>query len=113
MWSGKKLKKITVMGGGHMFYFGKGDDSDEGVEVYFLFTRIKEESKSHMENCELDLGKIKSLGLIKNAVELLPMLKIHSDNRMDLLHLSCDSLPELGDLLKRKNRVFIGSVVMP
>ncbi|OIR56851.1 MAG: uncharacterized protein A8A55_2401, partial [Amphiamblys sp. WSBS2006] len=110
------LKKIFMRG-----CYGKGFDShkfvwkgkgvaDEGADVEFNLAKISDENKTRINDGELDLGRIKELRLYRNAVELLPMLKIHEDNKMDMLNLYCDSLSELGSLLERENRVFIGLV---
>ncbi|OIR55790.1 MAG: uncharacterized protein A8A55_3464, partial [Amphiamblys sp. WSBS2006] len=111
-YAGKKLKRISKTGsfGPHEFVFGKGDAGDEGADVKFDFAKISDENKSRINDGELDLGKIGYLTLYRNAVELLPMLKIHEDKRMSRLYLSCDSLSELGNLLERENKIFIGSV---
>ncbi|OIR56505.1 MAG: uncharacterized protein A8A55_2747 [Amphiamblys sp. WSBS2006] len=114
-YAGMKLEKIFdsdffIMGGGcHKIYFGK-EDTGKGADVTFLFAKISDENKSRIADGELDLGKIRYLTLSRNAVELLPMLKIHEDNKMVLLNLNCDSLSELGSLLERKHRFFIGLV---
>ncbi|OIR56027.1 MAG: uncharacterized protein A8A55_3227, partial [Amphiamblys sp. WSBS2006] len=112
-YAGKKLKRILDTGsfGFHEFVFGKGDAGDEGADVVkFDFAKISAKNKSRINDGELDFGKIGYLTLSRNAVELLPMLKIHEDKRMSMLDLSCDSLSELGSLLERENRVFIGLV---
>ncbi|OIR57698.1 MAG: uncharacterized protein A8A55_1529 [Amphiamblys sp. WSBS2006] len=112
-YAGKKPKRIldTESFGFHEFVFGKGDAGDEGADVVtFDFAKISDENKSRIKDSELDFGKIGYLTLSRNAVELLPMLKIHEDNKMDLLDLSCGTLSELGNLLERENKIFIGSV---
>ncbi|OIR55831.1 MAG: uncharacterized protein A8A55_3423, partial [Amphiamblys sp. WSBS2006] len=111
-YAGKKLKRISNMWplGLHKFVFGKGDAGDEGADVEFNLAKISAKNKTRINDGELDFGKIRYLALYHNAVELLPMLKIHEDNGMDRLNLSCDSLSKLGNLLERKNRVFIGLV---
>ncbi|OIR57344.1 MAG: uncharacterized protein A8A55_1898 [Amphiamblys sp. WSBS2006] len=53
---------------------------------------------------------IKKIELYHNAVEVLPMLKIHKDNKMGYLGLDCYDKAELGNLFKREDRIFIGSV---
>ncbi|OIR56770.1 MAG: uncharacterized protein A8A55_2480 [Amphiamblys sp. WSBS2006] len=105
-------KKISNTGvaGSHVFVWGEKDATGEGIEVTFFFMKISEENKTRIKDGELDLGRIKRLELYHNAVELLPMLKIHEDNKMDLLALYCVDRPRLGKLLERKNRVFIGLV---
>ncbi|OIR56401.1 MAG: uncharacterized protein A8A55_2852 [Amphiamblys sp. WSBS2006] len=112
-YAGKKLKRILDTGsfGPHEFVFGKGDAGDEGADVVtFDFAKISAKNKSRINDGELDFGKIRYLTLYHNAVELLPMLKIHEDNGMGMLDLSCDSLSELGNLLERENKIFIGLV---
>ncbi|OIR55897.1 MAG: uncharacterized protein A8A55_3357, partial [Amphiamblys sp. WSBS2006] len=88
---------------------GKGV-ADEGADVTFNLAKIRAKNKSRINDGELDLGRIKELRLYRNAVELLPMLKIHEDNKMDALNLICHSLLELGDLIEKKKKVFIGLV---
>ncbi|OIR56782.1 MAG: uncharacterized protein A8A55_2469 [Amphiamblys sp. WSBS2006] len=112
MYSGMKLKEISnpVLSDSHTLYFGKGDVAGEGVEVVLFFAKISEENKTRIEDGELDLGRIKELTLYHNAVEVLPMLKIHKDKRMNRLNLTCYSLSELENLLERNYRVFIGLV---
>ncbi|OIR55795.1 MAG: uncharacterized protein A8A55_3459, partial [Amphiamblys sp. WSBS2006] len=110
-YAGKKLKRISNMWSfiSYEFVFGKGD-TDEGADVEFNLAKISAKNKTRIADGELDLGKIRYLTLYRNAVEVLPMLKIHEDNGMGMLDLFCDTLSELGNLLERKNRVFIGVV---
>ncbi|OIR55736.1 MAG: uncharacterized protein A8A55_3518, partial [Amphiamblys sp. WSBS2006] len=67
-------------------------------------------NKPRIKDGELDLGRIKNLSLYRNAVEVLPMLKIHEDKGISMLDINCDTLSELGSLLERENKIFIGSV---
>ncbi|OIR56063.1 MAG: uncharacterized protein A8A55_3192, partial [Amphiamblys sp. WSBS2006] len=94
----------------HEFVWKEKGDTDEGADVTFDFAKISAKTKTRIKDGELDLGRIKRLCLYRNAVELLPMLKIHEDNKMDMLTLCCDTLSELGSLLERENKIFIGSV---
>ncbi|OIR56232.1 MAG: uncharacterized protein A8A55_3022 [Amphiamblys sp. WSBS2006] len=118
MWNGRKLEKIGPnrgwfkKKGAHIFSFEKGDDADEGADVFFKFLEISGRNKTIIKDGEFDLGKIKHLILVSNAVQLLPALKIHKDNKMFRMNLTCGTLlSELGDdLLTRKKRVSIGSV---
>ncbi|OIR55838.1 MAG: uncharacterized protein A8A55_3415, partial [Amphiamblys sp. WSBS2006] len=111
-YAGKKLKMISMTWpfGRHEFVFGKGDAGDEGADVKFDFAKISAKTKTRINDGELDFGKIRYLTLYHNAVEVLPMLKIHEDKRMSMLDLSCDTLLELGSLLERENKIFIGLV---
>ncbi|OIR56771.1 MAG: uncharacterized protein A8A55_2479 [Amphiamblys sp. WSBS2006] len=111
-YAGKKLKKIskTWSFGLHEFVFGKGDAGDEGAVVTFDFAKISAKNKTRINDGELDLGKIRYLNLYRNAVEVLPMLEIHEDNGIGMLNLCCDTLSELGSLLERENKIFIGVV---
>ncbi|OIR57178.1 MAG: uncharacterized protein A8A55_2065 [Amphiamblys sp. WSBS2006] len=114
MRNGEKLKDINpqmLRGkedvGSHTFVFGKGDDADEGADVFLnLRVGIREENKTHIKDGEFDLGMIKHLILVSNAVQLLPALKIHEDNKMFMMDLYCENLSELGDLLKKRKGVF-------
>ncbi|OIR55740.1 MAG: uncharacterized protein A8A55_3514, partial [Amphiamblys sp. WSBS2006] len=88
------LKKILMrarFGKGvdsYEFVWKKKGDTDEGADVVeFGFKEISDENKTRIKDGELDLGKIRYLNLYRNAVELLPMLKIHEDNKMDVLDL--------------------------
>ncbi|OIR56723.1 MAG: uncharacterized protein A8A55_2527 [Amphiamblys sp. WSBS2006] len=123
---GKKLKKIRPSrpsgrhspsfarpfgsNDSHNFVFGKRDAPSEGAKVDFCFAWINAKNIFHIEDGEFDLGRIKELKLSENAVKLLSALKIYKDNKMSLLELSCNSLFELGNLLRRKRIIFIGSV---
>ncbi|OIR55817.1 MAG: uncharacterized protein A8A55_3436, partial [Amphiamblys sp. WSBS2006] len=110
------LKKILMrarFGKGvdsYEFVWKKKGDTDGGADVTFNLAKISDENKSRIKDSELDLGRIKKLRLYRNAVELLPMLKIHEDNKMDVLDLTCHSLSELGSLLERESKIFIGLV---
>ncbi|OIR55727.1 MAG: uncharacterized protein A8A55_3527, partial [Amphiamblys sp. WSBS2006] len=90
----------------HEFVWKKKSVADEGADVEFKFTKISAKNKSRIKDGEIDLGRIKKLTLYRNAVEVLPMLKIHDDNKMDVLDLTCYSLSELGNLIEKKKKVF-------
>ncbi|OIR56611.1 MAG: uncharacterized protein A8A55_2641 [Amphiamblys sp. WSBS2006] len=112
IWVGK-VKKVELTGSAVGILPKLGLHGENETEVFSLHTKDYENITEILraENSTIWIGKVKRLVVGKHAIEILPKLRIHEENKMDELCLDADNLGHITGILKTENTsIWVGKV---
>ncbi|OIR56879.1 MAG: uncharacterized protein A8A55_2367, partial [Amphiamblys sp. WSBS2006] len=114
IWAGK-VKKLELKGYAVRILPQLRIHEENMVEEFVLATNRTENLAEILEpgnkNILAWIAKVHRLSLKKNAIQLLPKLRIHEENVMEVLELDADRPEDVAEILKEENNsIWVGKV---